>query len=278
MTQKFNPVEGEPHLVENRLVWPETTAQNHWARVEPRPDRLVEFVALAEATADAILHYARRWGALGLCGHELPASHAPAKLWPEVTPSADEAPSCSEPLNAWRRYARHARAIVRLAAALRENKERRLDDWIVLQIPLDPREEAERGLSGLQAAMVVADALAGNDPDRDPEIGIIDGRVAEWLALAAVQWHPEMAADARLVPWGWGLFGAIAVDLLLAVVGSESPVPCTSCGAPYIPSRRLVSGVRHYCPECRKAGVEYRDAARDYRRRQREQRKHDDSR
>lgn len=44
---------------------------------------------------------------------------------------------------------------------------------------------------------------------------------------------------------------------------------CSGCGAVYLPPRRPQAGLRHYCEECWRTKVPVRDAARDYRERER---------
>src|SRR5690242_12288204 len=49
-------------------------------RVSEREGLLEDFLELRDADGSAILKYARRWGVLGLCKHNLPADHP--ELWP----------------------------------------------------------------------------------------------------------------------------------------------------------------------------------------------------
>jgi hypothetical protein len=100
----------------------------------------------------------------------------------------------------------------------------------------------------------------------------------ELLAYYADYWLK--AADAR--PWvqvqdgavrvslgsDWGhspLFGAIAVQLILAISGAQGFVICDACRNIYAPRRTPRAGELHYCPSCRARKVPERLAAARYR-------------
>ena len=64
---------------------------------------------------------------------------------------------------------------------------------------------------------------------------------------------------------GYGLLGALAVQLVFDVCGTDGLAVCSSCGTPYLPPKRRPRQDRNsYCPDCGlKAAV--RDAAARYR-------------
>lgn len=65
---------------------------------------------------------------------------------------------------------------------------------------------------------------------------------------------------------GYGLLGALAIQLVFDVCRSDGLAICTSCGTPYLPARRRPRRDQNpYCPDC---GVQaaLRDAAARYRR------------
>jgi hypothetical protein len=107
----------------------------------PGPGLLEQFVALGDAPDEDILRYARHWGVLVICGHGLPASHSedchPMHLrgrgrylyW--------------EPLASWRYLARHAHAVLEIAAATYNGQA--LDrDNIDRLLPMPPRTKRRR--------------------------------------------------------------------------------------------------------------------------------------
>ena len=96
-----------------------------------KPDKLMfdDFLALADGDANAILAYARRYGPLDICEHNLPRSHNEKNyyqsLWRiqktvgeghcQPLHDDDDPEWFWEPIAEWRRYARQALAIVRMA-------------------------------------------------------------------------------------------------------------------------------------------------------------------
>jgi len=90
-----------------------------------------------------------------------------------------------------------------------------------------------------------------------------------WLARTGVQ--PAMYADGDRLSVrldGYGLFGALAIQLLFNVCRTDGLAVCTSCGTPYVPSPKPRADRNAYCRECgRRAAI--RDAAARYRRNRR---------
>jgi hypothetical protein len=98
----------------------------------------------------------------------------------------------------------------------------------------------------------------------------IDDSVNRWLAYGAVQ--PRLAWSTKKHPTitfeGYGLFRALAVQLLAVVSGTGWDI-CSGCRRIFDPGlRRRNPYRRRYCDECRAAGVQFRDASREWRRRQ----------
>jgi hypothetical protein len=95
------------------------SGRRKWNYREPSPEMLLQFVRLADAPAEAIRVYALRWGVLSTCRrHWLPSSHAPGCL-PMRVPSRFYV--YSEPIAAWRHFAKQAAALIRKAVAVRDN-------------------------------------------------------------------------------------------------------------------------------------------------------------
>ena len=66
---------------DDHLVWSGAHRRRH---VDPRPDFLMRFAALARVPDDqlgvAVLAFARQWGVLRLCAHGLPSTHRPLRF------------------------------------------------------------------------------------------------------------------------------------------------------------------------------------------------------
>ena len=269
--------------------------------IEPASGLLEHFLRLRDASASEILRYAQRWGVLGLCEHDFPAQHPP-QYWPSrameahacpyawddpyglgplrlskrqpqrvrrstragviwINPRADfhachvrgmfEADAYVgkpwEPVDAWRTWARRAHALLAVAAALQRKERGAQSDW---WIATDMKIETPRPpTKGWRLLAYVADY---------------------WLKAADVRPWPQFQDGVVRLTLGsdWGhspLFGAIAVQLVLAMSGAQGFVVCDACRNVYAPPRTPRAGERHYCPTCRDRKIPQRHAASRYR-------------
>jgi hypothetical protein len=240
-------------------VWVPPTGDEPRRWVRPTHALLEGFVDLTNASDDDIASFARDWGVLELCDHGLPRTHnpgdsslppfslfagAPQRARLGCKPSTYGAPGEEwrragphhEPLAAWRRFARLARATLDAAGAVHEG--RGLDRAI--------RDELlEPGMTRPEDAELLAIVVSG-------WLRVGDVRVAfEWSG------RPQTTFQAR------SMLGGVAHAIALTVA-SSAVVTCSSCGAAYVPARRPPKGRRRYCPACREEGAPARDAARDY--------------
>jgi hypothetical protein len=92
-----------------------------------------------------------------------------------------------------------------------------------------------------------------------------------WLRAADVRpWPQFQNGQVRLTlgsDWGHSpLFGAIAVQLVLAISGVQGFAVCDACRNVYAPRRTPRAGECHYCEACRDRKVAQRLAAARYRR------------
>jgi hypothetical protein len=269
--------------------------------IGPAPGLLEDFLRLGDASASQVLRYARRWGVLGLCEHDFPAQHPP-QYWPSraieahacpyvwndpyglgpprpsarpprrarpsrrankiwVNPRADfhtchvrgvfEADEYIakpwEPVDAWRTWARRAHALLAVAAALQQNELGAEPDW---RIATDTKIETPKThAEGWRLVAYFADY---------------------WLKAADVrpwvQFQDEVVRLTLGSDWGHSpLFGAIAVQIVLAIGGADGFVVCDACRNVYAPRRTPRGGERHYCQTCRDRKIPQRDAASRYR-------------
>ena len=217
---------------------------------------LEDFAALADAPADRIRDYARRWGVLYVCEHFKPRSHNP---W--TTSSAgclhlrQGIDGGREPLLVWREYARRARAILRSVATLRGEDQldaKRLTDWFYC-FPLEYPAASDYAQPTWLGVALAVNLWLG-------EAGLMGLRAGAPLAPA-----PSVILDVGFSP----LFGALGLQLLFAATGSSGLAICSNCGGPYFPRSRPRKNQRRYCRRdaCRRASR--RDAKRDQRQRDR---------
>jgi hypothetical protein len=254
-----------PLLEQGNLVCP---LADDWHTVTTGPRMLEDFIRLADGGAD-VAEYARRWGALLVCeAHGMPVTHLPS-----VIPGGSD---CCPPrrlegaywtrIDEWQRYARVARAVRRIAGALRLGETGRADDWDTLH------RAHEFGLETL----MLAEESAGLSVDRVAwhrrEIAYLVGL---WLHMGGVQPRLQWESSVPRIVLSSGqfgaagFFGALAIQLMLAVSDARELVECSFCGRPYVPARKPNPNRDHYCPDCGRSAALSRASAR-HREKQRE--------
>lgn len=224
---------------------------------------LDDFLKLRHGRDEAILNYARTWGVLELCCHNLPACHefrigVPLRL-PGTLPANLRGSRCrvfdldprqcpplgKEPLETWRFFSEQAWTLLNIAGNLRRGRLGEDQHWsAVLRKGFRPEQT-------LQAqSKCVRDAVEG------------------WLRLGRIK--PSIDDISGRLTWtGADLFGELAVQLALTVNDIEGRAFCIACGMPYAPRRRVVRRGFNYCParECQREAAAQR--AKRYRDRKR---------
>lgn len=220
------------------------------------------FLRLASGPEARILQYARKWGVLGLCKHGLPYLGMPHTrlAWCELQRERGTGAHYGawESFDSWRLYSKSAGSVLSVAAYLHRDR-------------LAPADDV-RAACALVTPTV--QRLLGHEPEDsvatlDDQRVLVDGLVNLWLWLGGVRIVFDWSRQGAVIglgghAWHHGLFGALAVQLMLAVCRSDGLALCSACSKPYAPRRRLKARQRSYCPKCgRRAAI--RDAARDYR-------------
>jgi len=223
------------------------------------------------------------------------------RLRPEDLPEDISQTWYDELLSGWRALSRQARATIRLARRLHDGKLGQQADWDALpflQQPLvrlvvprqgDPFATVEDIPDATQLGEVNDDAGGSSeDLDSDPDepyrrrlAALGRRRMANsaefqrrllgevlnyWLELAGVRPRLDWSTLKPAVQLGgYGLIGALAVQLLFDCSRTDGLAVCTSCGTPFLPGPRRPRRDRNiYCSDCGiKAAT--RDAAARYR-------------
>jgi hypothetical protein len=274
----------------SRLVY---TGEGKITRLDP--SRMLDrFVALAEPRSrdQNILEFAKRYGPLYLCKHHgLAAYHKPLLMtfgavgpaplfgvdepfkyqWCEPKLEQKDPLVLSEPLEKWRVLATRAKNLLLVANAVHLEGNAPAELW-----------EKTDGFAGSFRKLY------------GPKWGYLDepwprlaANLEYWIVAADVSVRVDVDGRSLSVILGSNQFvisslGLVAVQLLLAVTGSEGLASCSGCGAPYISNRPPLAGKRvgrwiarrNYCENCRDAKLPQRDAARDYRNRRARGRPH----
>jgi hypothetical protein len=201
---------------------------------------LEDFVGLVGASDARILRFARKFGAIRFCVHGVAIGHTPLRL------SSDPFSPCLEVLSVqatelYRAEAARVSSSLRIAAALHRRQ--------------SPPEEALKRLRTTTTGLDLTPFLGSGPPS-------VQGRKLLMLEvndrLHRGQVQPELfwpASGPLAELRASGVFGAIARQLLFAVVRIEGLAICTHCGQSFTPSRRPRSQERSWCEkaDCRRA-------------------------
>jgi DNA-directed RNA polymerase subunit RPC12/RpoP len=266
-------VPAKVQLTDGHLEW-EGYAKSTVASVT----MLEQFLVLAEGPDEQILRFARRWGpmfnSLAQCDwdeaardYEMPAGY---KRTHYHDPDRSGTFSCRwylfeggidggrESLRIWRKYARRARGMLRIAAALNGGNSHsptgdRYDWQCVLEVEEHPESTIDDG---------------GYDW-RDPADArfLLSQQLDWWLYLAGCRPSLVLGSSSPIALDGDGLFGAIGLQLAFAASLSRGLALCATCGTAFSP-RRLQAGRAAYCRSCGPKAAR-REASRRYRERQR---------
>ncbi len=259
---------------QERLLWSWHRTYPPYTQVRPDSRVLEGFVKLADAPAEKVLDYARRFGVLGICEHGVPASHNRGPFPPQLGPQTACRPlgyfdfldrdrseglaarACWEPVEVWWRFARQARAMLDIAAHLHQDQRPRAESW--------------RTLWASSLGWTEGEPEPWKDWDSEDARRELADPLNMWLALGVapplLRWE---GSGPPAVLLGGGLFGTLAVQLMSAVTRTRGLSLCSECGDPYPPERQPRAGEKNYCQECRSQGKPGLNATKAYQRRKR---------
>ena len=262
------------HVADGRLYWDDgderlpgggvRTKAGQGRMVHAKPDLLGRFIdTWDDETGDRISDFAMTFGVLKLCNRGLPVGHArpgpysagphddcyPTGLRPDFRPYVE--------LEAWRLWARRAMGLLTIAAKLQLSELPDPEHWAVHGTGSRPpghRSLQWREYLDIEEAIGLERLIAAR-------------LINDWLAIGHVhleaRWEEDSATPTARAA-GKGLFGALALQLLLTTAKSQGLAICTSCGDPYTPTRKPAAGRDNYCPDCGKQAAR-REASRRWR-------------
>ncbi len=234
------------------VVPPEVTLNGDWLefrydggaerarRVRLSRKLLTDFLRLRNST-DYILRYARRWGPLGFCEHDLPCARCRQCRWPGETERHRES------LATWLRMIHYANWIVDTGSRLQKRDLDIMEEEFVDLRPPRPVDLRKVGTITITRPLTLRWSHFLNVffiQDMD------DSHLRVTLSLAGRR--------PRVVIGFSSLFGALVLQLALAITQSRGLTTCSACGDPFFPQRNW-----KYCDRCgRKAAM--RAASKQY--------------
>ena len=241
-------------------------------RLDLRPRTFERFLELD--TDDSIVGFAKEFGALGLCAHGLPAHHPYlSSLGPNGRFTVKNDPDAcrtlysyrgkrrviGESVAAWRAWARHARALLGVAAMLHAGKEAAPGNLSLLTEPQPPFKALFDGYPRVAREFQTAEPLE-----------IVAWWTRAWLYLARVWVSAGFSKSGLSLELGAqsSLLGYVALSLGTAVTRTPGLAFCAGCQKPFFP-KRLQSGRNSFCDKCgvraaqRLAAKRYRDGLKN---------------
>jgi hypothetical protein len=226
--------------------------------VSPGDRMLLDFARLHAQPRQAFVRFAAKWGPLGLCdvhpleayGHRcdwkgmiLPRAweiHREGMKLPPALEVRSEKRNLglfvNEPFEAWERASRSAAELLGIANQLEMLKLQSSDT----RPRVDPRPPVEGVLFGAPAPAKLADQL---HLDLGVNAWLHDGGVRPRFTSLPI---PEEGGS-RVTMEGNALYGALAVQLLLAVTKLDGIWICDNCGDFYVPTKHPREGEHHFC-------------------------------
>jgi len=253
--------------VRDGCLEPDWTTWGAWRVVKAGPPMLERFARLADSGAkaeQAVVRYARRWGILDLCEHQLsndhgwaqfPIAFATAGVGVMTYASTLDCRSLfgKEPVATWLYWSRQAAALLAILSRLRRSEPALSEDWQVLceDPPWLTREPVTQDLlEARESAKGWTARLVREDVPLDLQRGVASGAIETWLRLAGVSLELRWSHTVPEVGFrGGGLLGTLGLQMLLAAVDSSGWLLCPGCGTLHTPMRTRYRR-RSYCDAC----------------------------
>lgn len=228
-------------------------------RVSTSKEMLPAFCRLWDSPTENIREFATKYGVLEMCVHHLPHTHS--KRCELRFAMADGDLRAYDPIEVWRTFSREADALLRIADRVLQGEPGRAEDWNLAFA----RHQA---FYSLPADSPSKQTMAMNRLN-------LGGLLNEWIQLGDVRpfldWDlSERKPRFKLGGRFSGLFGALALQLTMAVLQAGGIAICSHCHNDYRTKRQPKRNQKNFCPQCRKKGIPHRIAQAEYQRKKRE--------
>ncbi len=289
------PAKVELSTDNKRLLWTFATETEHSHFVGGDPNVLSQFAGLGrlEASPEAIRDFARRYGILRICKHGLPATHSDSpygsvyfgedsefvtERFPYCRPlgtSFGNENEGFEPLDRWRFFARHARALLNVMVQLNLDEPGHEEDWtIVLEhsnrgIGRDLIRQRLHCIAVVNTWLRVASVTPQIHYDHNPYKHEFKNLVPRGKPVPRMREGYRIEFETEVFSRGSRLFAYLACQLMTAAVGKGVGL-CSGCGKIYTPKERKPKrNQNNFCSICGKAAAK-REASRRWRANERE--------
>ena len=217
---------------------------------------LRDFIGLRSGDIERnIITFAKKYGTLKLCEHGRPMFHNQEEEPPDAAhpwgcrevPSSVVGWDFEERLATWKSFSLQAQALWNTGEALR--RDRRVADADLDLLGSDAIRNArkvEQMLSRLPRAAELQGGAAASFPQF-----LIRSTLRRWLRFGGVEIQPFRRYKVWSLEFSNGTynstFGAIAVHLLLEIVGAPTLAVCKGCASLFAPARRVDRNRDHFC-------------------------------
>ena len=205
-----------------------------------------------------------------LCEHGMPANHNPRVCMPLGLLGK------AEPLSRWRYYAKYARALVELTAAIRQGNTGNRGLWETVLETSDVRSArrderrtrnqlAQRGVdpevwNGRQrlfAEKGLAVRVSYAMKSQEHAKLLLGVSINQWLELGNVRLELVLLHDPP-VQLGADTFGAVGIQMMNLAAGTRAVAICEGCGSLHERRRMPKRGQKVFCEVCRENKVDER--------------------
>jgi hypothetical protein len=241
-------------------------------------DLLDQFIKLKDAEGESIRSFARKWGRLDLCIHDMPCTHKWVPVFHAGRPGVTShwcVRLQKEPTELWRAWARKLDAVLNVTAHINAGRHGDINQWKLLfedtGWPFEDEyvgsEEGEKDLTKLYNGYWLSKEFSAERMWLSDIINnYLDiGGVRPRLRLFGYEYEAIMPHVSLSGFFQSSLFAVLALQLMVVVSGTKTAAICTACGTTYFPQRRPKTGQANFCNDSNCQRVARREATRRWR-------------
>jgi len=201
------------------------------------PKRMLDaFIAIKNP--EEVLRFAQTYGVLGLCAEGEPPrpEHRQTKYSQACIPEGWPRTLWYERVDHWLMYVRQTNAIVKIAAALHNEKLTNDSDW---KEAVDTPFWANTDVSNLSRS------------SREHQLEYLAVVIDRWLRIGDIRPTFSWTSSRPRIRLAGSTFGILGLQLMFAVSKSQGLAVCDGCGQAYLRMGRVPQrGKRNFCPDC----------------------------